>query len=230
MSVLRKMCYSMASLYSKKANPKNYSPAGQYKLMQMLKKAKRSGDLKHQSTGRCQFNDKYQCTPNACPPLSPLTCSKAATKPQKQIAAKDTARKVLKTKKPLKKEYSVSKQSLARFAAANGYEILNTQGLCAAATASGINRVTVRMLIRQFPPKKPFVRTNHAKFKTGEHTNKKRLAAPIRPSTLKRFTDANGFEIAKLKNMTTAAAASDLSIYTVSKILHQAKCAQGTQT
>lgn len=128
-----------------------------------------------------------------------------------------------------KKQYrnkGVRTETLVRFATANGYDIVVKQGICAAAKASGVSFGTVRSIIRQFPPKQPYIRTNFKKRKTGEHNNKKRLSAFIRPSTLKRFKDANGFEIAKTQGMTAAAAASGLHICSVSKILHQAKCTQ----
>ena len=117
--------------------------------------------------------------------------------------------------------YPVSHHVLEQFIKANGYEIVKTQGICAAARASELSRVTVRKIMSQHPPKEPYIRTNWAHRKTGEHNNKRRLSAPIRPKTLERFIKGNGYEIAKIQGMGAAASACGLNICSVAKILNQ---------
>lgn len=61
----------MATINSKKADPKNYTLAGQFKLQRMLEKAERRGVPKNRTGKQCIFNAKYSCAPKACPPLAP---------------------------------------------------------------------------------------------------------------------------------------------------------------
>lgn len=116
--------------------------------------------------------------------------------------------------------YPVNEHALEQFIKTNGYEVVKTRGICAAARASKLSRVTVRRIMAEHPPQEPYIRTNWARRKTGEHSNKRRLSSHIRPKTLERFIKGNGYEIAKTQGMGAAASACGLNICSVAKILH----------
>lgn len=123
--------------------------------------------------------------------------------------------------------YPISQQALEKFINANGYEIVKTKGICVAARESKLNRVTVRRIMVEHPPKDAYTRTNWARRKTGEHTNKLRLLAPVRAKTLERFFKGNGYEIAMKHGKAVAASACGLDIASISKILHQLSMTKG---
>ncbi len=114
----------------------------------------------------------------------------------------------------------VSNRALEKFIKGNGYDVVKTQGICAAAKASGLSRTTVRLIMKDHPPIEPYVRTNWARRKTGEHNNKQRLLSSIRKKTLEQFLKGNGYEIAKTQGMGAAASACGLHINSVAKILY----------
>jgi len=115
---------------------------------------------------------------------------------------------------------SVSQSALEQFTKANGYVLVKTQGVCAAAKTIGLNRSTVGRIMKEHPPKEPYIRTNWARRKTGEHSNKQRLSSSVRRETLEQFLKGNGYWIAKTQGMGAAASVCGLHINSIAKILY----------
>ena len=127
-------------------------------------------------------------------------------------------------------ETPVNKQFLEQFIRANGYEIVKTHGIVAASKTCGLTSHMVHKILVLHPPKEPYVRGNLVRRKTGEHDNKRRLSAPIKPKTLECFIKANGYEIAKKQGIGAAASACGLHRCTVAKIMNHLSKMVGEQT
>lgn len=142
--------------------------------------------------------------------------------------------KVTLSKRPIKHKknyprkkylnYFVRPEIYNRFLKAGGYEVLKVAGTMAAAKVSGLSAVTVRRIIVRHPPTEPYVRTNwYIRRRTAQPEKApfdwKKL--PLKPETVERFIERNGYETAKLHGIKGAASICGLNRSTVSRILKQ---------
>ncbi len=138
------------------------------------------------------------------------------------LPKRSKTRESLLRKRPKKLlETPVKEHFLERFIKANGYDVVRHKGSSAAARASGLTRSMVRKIIIQHPPKEPIITKWQQTRQEGKLEPVKWWMQQIRPQQIKRFLNANGYEVAQTESVNAAIRTSGLCSFTVQKILRQ---------